>query len=46
MVAPFRKWNATLALAQSNATLEAATGVTLGAIDRSTAGKIAYYEGL
>lgn len=43
---PFRKWNATLALAQSTATLEADTGTSLGSTTRSTAGKIAYYEGL
>jgi hypothetical protein len=43
------KWNATLALTQAQATLTAATGTILpstGIIDRTTAGKIAYYEGL
>lgn len=43
------KWNATLALTQAQATLSAATGTILpstGSIDRTTAGKIAYYEGL
>jgi hypothetical protein len=43
------KWNATLALTQAQATLSAATGTILpstGTTDRTTAGKIAYYEGL
>jgi hypothetical protein len=45
-VAPVKKWNATLALAQANLSISNATGTTLGAIDRNMTGLIAYYEGL